>query len=146
MKMILRRGEFTLLAVYCPTRGGEDYLFDAVADAVLEEPDRPEDVDVGVEVGLSNRAPNIHLGRLVAEGLRLKLLENVGAPRADVPDVELGLLGDVLTLAGREVVNDGYLVAASEEAVGDVRPDETCTAGQQDPHFRRLVLRARRSW
>ena len=57
---------------------------------------------------------------------------------ADVELVELdpaapGAL-EVLGLAGREVVDDGHLVAAVEQGVDEVRADEAGSAGHERTH------------
>jgi hypothetical protein len=41
---------------------------------------------------------------------------------------------DVLALAGREVVDDRHLVAAREQGVDEVRPDESRTPCHRRPH------------
>ncbi len=84
------------------TRRGEEYLFDPEADAVLEEPERTDYVDVGVEAQLPNRSPHGHLGGLVGVGVGPELLQNVLAPAPDVPLVESDFLGNILPLPARD--------------------------------------------
>ncbi len=91
--VILGGRELALLAVDRASGRGEDDLFYVVLDAVFEQPQRSQHVDVGVEVRLPDRAPHVHLGRLVAERLRAELLEDPGAPGADVQLVEQGVFG-----------------------------------------------------
>jgi hypothetical protein len=100
--VVLSCREPLLLTVYSPAARGEDDLPHAMLDASLEEADCSQDVDVGVEVRLPDRAPDIYLGRLVAECLRPEALEDLGTPGADVCLVETRPLGDVLALAARE--------------------------------------------
>src|SRR5215212_4304618 len=53
--------------------------------------------------------------------------------------VEQGAFRDVLSLAAREVVYYGDLVAAGEKVVRDVGPYKAGTTGQEDSHIRRYV-------
>ena len=92
----------------------------------LEEPDRPEDVDLAVEVGARDRHAHVGLRGQVQARLRAGLGEGLlhGLPVADVGDDELGGRVDVLRLPVGEVVEDDDLVAAGDERVDDVRADE----------------------
>jgi hypothetical protein len=137
LKMLLGCGKRFLLGVDRPTAGAKYDLAYGVLDAVLEEADRAQHLDVCIEEWLPNRAPYVHLGRLVRECLRLEIPEDLLAPGADIYLVESRLLRHVLAFASREGDDDGNLVAASEEAVGGVRPDETGSASRQDPHLTR---------
>jgi hypothetical protein len=103
----------------------------------LEEADRPEDVDISVEIWFPHRATDIHLGGLVTENLWAAPLENLFAAGADVLLEEMGTFGYVLALATREVIHDGNLVAAGEEMLGHVRANETGTARQQYTHLKK---------
>jgi hypothetical protein len=95
-----------------------------VLDAVLEEADGAEHVDVRVEVGLAHGAAYVHLARLVAERLWFEIFEYPFAPAPYVRLVEARPAGDVLALAAREVVHHGHLVPAFEETVRYVRAYE----------------------
>ena len=86
--MILGRRKHFLLPVDCSARRGEGDLFNAVTDAVLEKPDRPEDVDVGVKVRFADRAPDVHLGRLVRERIGFEVLEGLCTTRSYIHLVE----------------------------------------------------------
>ncbi len=43
-------------------------------------------------------------------------------------------MADVVDAAGREVVEDEHLVAAADVGVGQMRPDKTRAAGDQNAH------------
>ena len=118
--MVLGGGQHLLFAVYGSSRGGEDDLLYVVFRAVLEEADRSEDVDLGVEIRLPYRAPHVHLGCLVAERLRLEVSEYFVTPRADFDLVERRPLGYVLAPARREVVVDGDFVSPLQQEPGHV--------------------------
>ena len=53
---------------------------------------------------------------------------------ADVLLEELCLRMDVPGIPGRQVVDDGHLVALRAEAVGDVRANESSAAGNENSH------------
>jgi len=108
----------------------------------LEEADRPEDVDIGVEIWFPHRATDIHLGGLVTEDLWAELPENYFAAGADVLLEEMGTFGYVLALATREIIHDDNLVAAGEEMLGHVRANESSTARQQYTHLKRPLARS----
>jgi hypothetical protein len=95
----------------------------------LEEANSSEDVDFGVEVWFSYRAPHVHLGGLVAERLGTEVPEDLVTPQADVLIKELRPLGDVLAPARREVVDDGNLVTATEQIFCHVRADKPGSPG-----------------
>jgi hypothetical protein len=68
----------------------------------------------------------------VRGGLRDHRMERVA-----VRNVELGeacAVGQVLSRAGREIVDGQDLVAAGEEGIDDVRADEPGSPGDDDPH------------
>jgi hypothetical protein len=134
--VVLRGGKHLLLAVDGPAGGSEDDLAHAVLGAVLEEANRTEDVDLGVEVRLPDRAPHVHLGRLVTERLRREVSEDLGTPRTDVGLVESRPRRDVLPLARREVVDYGDLVTTTEQVPCHTRPDKPGSPGQKNPHLR----------
>ena len=103
----------------------------------LEKTYRAQYVHLRVEIWLSDGTPHVHLSRLMAQSLRGKLLEDMDASIANVCLVELRSIGDVPSLASREVVHYGDLMAPLEQAPSHVRADEPGTPGEQDPH--RLV-------
>src|SRR5918997_1257995 len=148
-RVILGGGKSVLLAVYGPARGGEDDLPHAAFGAVLEEAERSEDVDVGVEIRLPYRASHVHLGGLVAEGFGPEVFKDLVTPRADVGLVELRPSGYVLALARREVVYDGDFVSASEQVFCYARSDKPGPPGQEHPHLRsprRVSWTTPRTW
>jgi hypothetical protein len=98
---------------------------------------RPEDVDISIEIRLLHRAAGIDLGSLVAENLWTRLPEDLLSAGENILFAEAGALGYVLALSAREVLNDDDLVAAGEEAFGHVRADKHGSPGKQDPHLRR---------
>jgi hypothetical protein len=119
--MILQGRELPLLAVDRPAGRGEDDLTNAMLDAVLKKPDRPDNVDVSIKVRLSDRAPHVHLGRLVQEGVWFELFENLAAPGPNVYLVEWCPFRNVFAPARREVVDDGELMTAPQQLFGRVR-------------------------
>src|SRR5215210_2418155 len=135
-RVVLGCRQHPLLAVDGPTSGGEDDLRYSVVGALLEQADRSEDVDLGVEIGLPDRAPHIHLGGLVAERLGLEVLEYLPTTRADVGLVEARPFRYVLAFARREVVDDGDLVPPLEQEPSHVRPDKSGSPGQEHAHLR----------
>src|SRR5918997_6898861 len=143
LRMILARRKRLLPPVDSPAGRGEDDLPHTVLDAVLEEADGAQYIYFCIEVRLSDRTPDIHLGSLMAQCLWGELLENAEAPGADVLLVEASPYRDVLSFSAGEVVHDGHLVAPLEQALGHVRADEPSAAGEQDPH--RVVGASRRS-
>ena len=78
-------------------------------------------MDLGIEVRLAHRAAHVYLDGLVAEGLGPKLLEDFAAAGAYIRFVKGGRFRSVLALAAPEIIYVGDLVAAGEEAVGNVR-------------------------
>jgi hypothetical protein len=118
-----------LLTVDGPAGRGEDHPPDSVLHAVLQEADRPDYVDLSVEVRLAHRAPDVHLGGLVAEDFGVELLEHLRTPGADVAFVEGGCLGDVHSFPGGQIVYYGHCVASLEQVIGHVRADEPGSAG-----------------
>src|SRR5215210_3380198 len=142
-RVVLGGRQHPLLAVDGPTRGGEDDFLYSVVGAILEETDRSEDVDLGVEVRLPDRAPHVHLGGLVAERLGLEVPEDLPTTRADVGLVESRPFRYVLAFARREVVDDGDLVPPLEQEPGHVRSDKPGSPGQKHPHLSSPVLRTK---
>jgi hypothetical protein len=69
----------------------------------------------------------------MAQDVRTKRFERVSAfARGDAQFQKLRAFGEVLARPGRKIVDDEDLVPALEERVGDVRPDEPCSAGDED--------------
>jgi hypothetical protein len=66
--------------------------------------------------------------------LRPSLVEDLLERLADVRDDELGSLGDILAVAGREVVDDPDIVAAGKQYVDYVRADEAGASCDDRPH------------
>ena len=82
-----------------------------MASGRLEDPDRPEHIHVGVDLGMLDRKPHVRLGGEVKDRLWTHGVED-GVRIADVPDVELCPGCDPLPLALREIVEHVDLVAA----------------------------------
>ena len=116
-------------------------------DAALEEAHRAEDVHPGVEVRLPDRAPDVYLGGLVAQDLGSEPPEDLREvpPGEDIDLVEARPLGEVLALAGGEVVDDGHLVAAGDEGVDDVGADEAGSACHEGTHGEGMYALGRRT-
>src|SRR5918993_3508915 len=124
LRMILARGKRLLLPVDSTSGGGEDNPLHIVLYAVLEKANCAQHVYFCIEVRLSNRTPDIHLGSLMARCLWRELLEYAGAPGADVRLVEASSLGNVLSFTAGEIVHYGHLVAPLEQTLSHVRTDE----------------------
>ena len=139
LRVVFSCREPLLLTVYGPAGRGEDYLAHPILDASLEEADCSQDVHVGVEVRLPDRASDIHLGCLVAECLRPKVLEDLCTPGADICLVEVYPLRYVLTLAAGKVVDYGHFVVAPEESFGHVGADKPCAPLSKTLIARRAV-------
>ena len=96
--------------------------------------DGPLDVGARVEGRVGHRLAHVDLGGEVEDrvGLRLsdRLRDGVGVANVDVDESRPLLLGvrEVVLLAGREVVDHRDRVAAGEQAVDQVRPDEAGAA------------------
>ena len=101
----------------------------------LEHVDRAHHVDLGVERRPRGRHAYVDLGGEVEDGLRLFLFEQLGnrVCVADVLDDQLcaprlrGL--DVRPASRREVVQYDHVVAALDQRVDQVGPDEPCASG-----------------
>jgi len=76
-----------------------------VASRRFEDPDRPEHVHVGVDLGMLDRKSHVRLGGEVKDRLGTHGVED-GVWVTDVPHVELCPRRDPLPLALREVVED----------------------------------------
>ena len=102
----------------------------------LDDAERPEHVDLRVVDRLCNRGADVRLRGEVEADLGACLVEDkveVVVP-ADVAHVQPHPVRHEFALAGGEIVEHVHLVAARRERRGDVRADETCTAGDHCPH------------
>ena len=133
---VLGRG-LVALAVDRAARGAEDDLR-PVACGGLEHPHRPEHVHRRVLDRMLDGDADVRLRSEVEHRLRTQFVEHVVERLADVADLELGALGDVLALARHERVDDDDLVPACEEGVRHVRADEPGAPCHDDPHGRIL--------
>ena len=120
----------------------------APADARgLEHPDRPNDVDVRVEVGFLDRVPDVDLGGEVEHDLGTRRGEDRrhGAGIGDVDHVQLSAaaerLVEIRLPAGRKVVDHGDSIAPGEQRVDHVRSDEAGAAGDQAVHSATQIRR-----
>ena len=127
-RRVLGRGAVAL-AVDRAARRREDDLR-AGAPRRLEHLDGADDVDGRVVVGPRDRGHHVGLRGEVEDDVRRAEVEAV----ADVPLDERGGGVQVLALAGREVVDRDDLVAALDEPVDEVRPDEPGSTGDDRPH------------
>jgi hypothetical protein len=105
-----------------------------VPDAVLQQPHGPSRIDLQVQDGLGDRAPDVCLRGLMGHRLGPELLEDLFAPRADVQLVEGRALQHVLWPSAREVIHDRHLVTLCEEQPGHVRAYKPGAPGNEDPH------------
>ena len=143
----------TLRVLEAARRHGAQVVFASTGGAIYgecEEPatedaDRADDVDVGVEVGPVDRDADVGLRREVEAELGPHLVGERVERLADVADVELGCVRDVLAAPGREIVEDVHLVAAREKRVGDVGADEPRAPCDDRPHGGILRAAAGRS-
>ena len=107
----------------------------------LEHVDRALDVDARVGGGVGHRLAHVDL-RAEVEDASGFTRSTSSTHRVGVADVCLDELGaaareravEVLAPAGREVVDDGHLVAALEQRVDEVRADEAGAACDECPH------------
>jgi hypothetical protein len=83
----------------------------------------------------------------VEDDLRPRLAEDLG-DRTGVGDARLAQDGasrqrpvEVLAPAGREVVEDGHLVAAGHQRIDQIGSDEPCSTRDQHPHGASTVTR-----
>ena len=104
----------------------------------MEEVDRADHVDLRVVVGPRDGNADVRLGREVEADLRLQPGEELVLRLTNVALDQLHSLGQVLPLAGGEVVEDHHVFTAGDEPLGDVRADETRSSGNQDGHARIL--------
>ena len=95
-----------------------------MAKGGLEHAYRAEDVHRRVLDGVLDGDTDVRLRREVEHRLGTELVEHVVERLADVADLEVSALGDVLALAFCERVDDDDLVAAGEEGVRHVGADE----------------------
>ena len=104
----------------------------------LEQVDRAEHVDLRVVVGPRDRDPHVDLRRQVVADGRLHAREELVLRLADIALDELDAVREVLSLAGREVVEDDDFLAARDERFRDVRADEPRSSCDEHRHARIL--------
>jgi hypothetical protein len=100
----------------------------------LEHAHRPDHVHLGVDVRLLDRDAHVDLRREVKARLGLHLVEDALCVRADVTLVQGRSVRNVFALPGGKVVEEVHLVAAREQAVGDVRADKARPPGHDGAH------------
>ncbi len=121
-----------VLAVEGAARRGEDHGRTRIARG-LEDIEGADDIHRQVMAGILHRGGDARLRCEVADRARLEVRER-SSERRRVDDVELleaCLPRHVRLGAGGEVVDDEHLVAAREEHVGHVRPDESRATGDE---------------
>ena len=135
----LRRRQLVGVAVQGAAGGGKDEPLGARGVRRLEHVDRPAVVDLGVEVGVGDRAAHIRLRGEVEHDVGPPLAQQPahGAGVAHVGLFERGAVaqraGQVLPPPAREVVNCQHLVAPGDERVDQVGTDETRAARDYGP-------------
>jgi hypothetical protein len=85
---------------------------------------------------MGNRDPHVDLRGEMADELGPEILDQ-GSQRVRLSDADLvhgHLRGHAARPAGRHVVDDGDVVAAGDEGIGEMRPDETGTTGDEHAH------------
>jgi len=98
----------------------------------LDEVERAADVDLDVEARVSDALPDIDLRREVADEVEVTIAnERRGRGAADVGVDEARARRDLRAFATRQVVEDGDGPPRGEEGLGDVRPNEPGTAGDE---------------
>jgi hypothetical protein len=127
-----------------------EHALDAGEPRGLEHVDRAHDVDARVPGRVLDRLAHIDLRREVEDDVGPRRGEHAAHP---VRVADVGLLearaarergGEVLALAGGQVVDDQDLVAAIEQRVDEVRADEAGAAGDQGTHGRGSYVRGAR--
>ena len=101
----------------------------------------PENVDFRVEQRAFDRDPNVCLCREVEHHLWTAMaheVDEVGGPDVEIMEAERATCAarfcEVGERSGREVVHGVDLVPLGEEAVDEIRTDESRTAGHQNSH------------
>ena len=134
-RMRLGRGEGLLLAVDRTARGDEHDATDTRLARGLEEVDRAEDVDAGVEERVRHRAADVHLCGVVVQHVGSLVAEELGRPWVlDVEGMEARPWIQVLPVPGGEIVHHDHVVPGREVGIHHVRPDEPRPAGHEDLH------------
>ena len=129
-RIVLARGP-RALSVDRAARGGEHHACTRALRR-FEHAHGADDVDRRVACGVCDRNPYVGLRGKVNH--RVCAANEVDQRVAHVGDVELRARGDPFGSAGGKVVDDDDVVAARDEPVHDVRPDEPGPPGDDDPH------------
>ena len=123
--MVFVHRQILRLAICCAARSGVDHLLHAVLATILEQIERAQHIDIGVENRLLHRLTHVGLGCLVYDRVRPLLDEYLlQIRRAYIYLVQRRLGVEILPPARRQIVDDHDLVAGIDESVHDVRPDE----------------------
>ena len=131
--MVLGGREEVLLAIDGAAGGGEEDLAHAAVARRLGQVEAAEDVDVGIEDRVLDRAPHVHLRRVMDEDVHPRFAhQGGGLLGADVEHVQLGPWGDVLPPAAGKVVDHQHPVAPGQECVGQMGADEPGPARDAD--------------
>ncbi len=107
----------------------------------FEDAQRTDDVDLGVEHGVSHRDPHVDLGSQVEDHFRLAphhQVDEVGRANVQLVKIEAPAavgpsLGQVGERSRRQVVHHVHRLAFGQKAVHQGRPDETGPTGDECP-------------
>ena len=131
----LRHRQFGHVAVNS-SAGGKDDPLHPMLPAALQDLQRPQHVDPGVDVRVFQRRPYDGLRRQMQRRVKLFPREQTQqlAVQYAEPD-KAGLRVDIVQRAGRQVIHHNHLMALSQQLVDDMRTDETGPAGYQYLHY-----------
>ena len=91
--------------------------------------------------GSRDRSGDVDVGGEMEDGLRFLGSKDIPSSSERMStSIECGVRGEVLPLAGGQVVHDGDLVPGSEQAVAEMRADEAGAACHQNLHLSLLDL------
>jgi hypothetical protein len=98
----------------------------------LQHGDGAEHVDLSIKAWFINAHSNVCLRRKVIPAIhvaqRSRKLQKLVAV-SNIEFMQLGFMGNILSFAGREIIDDMYLVAARDERIDNMGSDETGTTG-----------------
>jgi hypothetical protein len=133
--MGLRRREHILLSVDRPACAAEDEAFYVGHTAGFQQVEKSYDVDIGVESGIGNRPPNVHLCSEMADNIGTFFSNDLC--RCFGSNVEFYQSSTVVKIgrfAGREIVECDDLVARIGERSAHMRTDESSAPCYYDFH------------
>jgi len=134
--VILIGGYIFRLAIDSTPRGGVDDFPHLVVTCGLQDVQRAEDVDLGVEHGPDHRFAHVGFGGLVRNHLGLFLREYglQSSLIANVDLIETCTRVHVFTVARGKVIHNADIVSRRQHRVDDVRTDKPGATGHHYLH------------